>query len=116
MSVEFCNKCGKLYFPGGRHVCPSRWRVWREDESLGEARLIYANNGKEAAEKWAEEEDSFSCDYYIVGGDEVVVNVIPEDVFVKVEEHLPTDRVETYRVSGESVPRYYATALKGRPG
>lgn len=79
------------------------WLVWREEQGDAEAdaREVVACDSKEAAEDFAEWDDS-GGDYSIVGGSEATLQVRRAG-----DDAAP---VETFVVSGESVPQYNARA------
>jgi len=81
----------------------AKFIVWNPESGGAEdGKMFVAYDAEEAAEKWAEREDSWGAEYLIVSGrDEPVVHVRDE------EGH------ETYfKVSGESVPAYYAREIE----
>jgi hypothetical protein len=80
-----------------------KFKVWCLTLHQGEedARVIEAFDAEEAAEKWAEHEDSWSADYWIVGGEEARVMVQRSDGGGAVE----------FVVTGESRPAYTADAV-----
>ncbi len=81
----------------------AKWLVWRpeEDETIDDAQEVRSSDAEEAAEDWAEWSDS-GGDYTIVGGSEATVCVRAKD-----DDAAP---VETFVVTGESVPQYTARA------
>lgn len=76
--------------------------VWREHEERGDAKKIEAYYEREAAEKWAEWQDSWYADYTIVNGTE-------ERVFVALDEDGSTPML--FEVSGEPRPVYNARTV-----
>ena len=98
---SWCSVCGNFLYSSG-HKCPPKWLVWdAEDESESDARVIYAINPDDAAELWAERDDSDSAEYSIVSGHKVTV-------FVK-DPQLNT--MKQFSVTGESVPEYHASEI-----
>jgi len=100
MSYDRCKRCGE-YGWTDRHRCPATWLVWQLDDDPGDASTIYANDPGEAAEKWAEQMDSYG-DYWIVQGGQPIVCV----------QRCGDDEISYQAVSGESVPQYYSKALE----
>ena len=88
------------------HKCSPIWLVFTEDrhEDWDEADRVYANSPREAAEKWAEDDDCESAEYSIVAGTAAAVQVRRLD-------EPDTDPV-WWTVSGESFPTYRATEAK----
>ena len=98
---DWCKKCS-VFGLLGTHRCPPRWDVLDLDNTAGdwdESVIVYAHDAREAAEKWAERDDSDSAEYSIVRGNAATVRVRPE-----------ADKGEGILliVSGESVPSYHA--------
>ena len=92
-----CSTCGEWMY-SSRHACPPIFEV-NYPEYGDEWREIRAIDAETAAEKWAEREDSESAEYSIVGGRETpVVNV-----------RGPDGSVTRWIISGEAVPKYYAS-------
>lgn len=79
-----------------------QYRVWcpDNDESFGDGTRIEAMDPEEAAERWAEHEDSSSAEYSIVAQNSRPI------VYVQAADG--TGSVTHWRVSGETVPAYYA--------
>jgi hypothetical protein len=80
------------------------WLCWCEQDgdTFSDAQKIRAFDGQEAAERWAEMDDSHSAEYRIIGGDIVKVHVI--DKF----QAEAGGEAEVYSVSGETVANYLA--------
>ena len=76
------------------------WLVWRPEngDEEDDARRVMASDAEQAAEDYAERDDSDSAEYGIVGGS-------PATVCVRAEAG---GEVETFVVSGEAVPHYSA--------
>ena len=94
-----CPTCGEFSYT--YHKCSLVWSVYSPDrgEDESDAVLVRALDAEDAAEKWAERDDS-DGDYTIVGGSSVEVICIS------------SAGVQTrWRVSGETVPQYYAREL-----
>jgi hypothetical protein len=93
-----------------KHVCPAKWRVWHDSETIDEGKVIAAYDVQEAAETWARREDVESADYYIVGGSEQTVSVANENEYQKLEEDdsLDDTLIKRFVVSGETVAVYHA--------
>ncbi len=74
------------------------YMVWSEDQGGTEddARPFVAYSESDAAEEWAQWDDSHSADYLIVRGNDATVKVRGEY------------GIHTFVVSGESVARYRA--------
>jgi hypothetical protein len=85
------------------HKCPPIWYVWcpEDGEERGDARKIFATDPDDAAEKWAELDDSESSEYRIVGGRDIHVCVQKDGL----------DVVHDFVVEGESVPQYNAKMI-----
>lgn len=82
--------------------------VWCPDmgSEREDACVIEAHDAESAAQEWAEEEDCNSAEYSIVSGRE-------EPTVCVAEGDGPEQQ---FRVSGEAVPHYYATATRaGEP-
>lgn len=83
------------------HTCPPRWQVYEEGYHAGwdDARIVYARQADEAAERYAQESDE-GGDYDIVGGRSTPL----------VHVRLDGDEGEghAYFVEGEAVPQYRA--------
>ena len=97
---ERCPTCkGWIFF--AKHTCPPSFEVRNLDDKDDESafNVVYARDEEEAAEKWADDYDSYG-DYTIVGGSSV-----------KVEVRHRNGESKFYEVSGESVPRYTASEL-----
>lgn len=93
----WCAKCGTLIV--SVHDCV-RWQVFcHEHES---ARTVYATSPREAAERWAREEDGRG-DYDIVRGNQDVVHVS--------DDRHENSEVRIFEVRGESEPIYIATEI-----
>lgn len=90
-----CPTCEE-FFETGDHRCPPVFEVCRDGGI--EWRRIYARSYDEAAEKWAEEADSNSAEYEILGGAHTIVLV----------RELGTEKESRFRVTGESEPVYTA--------
>ena len=75
------------------------WRVWRPDESATEddAREVEAFDAAQAAEDYAEWDDSQNADYAIVNGSGALISV-----------RGPDGSLATFKVTGEAVPQYTA--------
>jgi hypothetical protein len=103
MTYAWC-KCGEYVSTEGPHKCPPQWDVWCPDNCEGreDGLTVYACDAEEAAEKYAEECDSYG-DYTIVGGAPVTVVVSPLG-----DEHT----VKVF-VEGESVPSYTGRVVEG---
>lgn len=88
-----------------------KFRVWCEEygQDADDARMVDAVDAEAAAEKWAEDQDSRSADYSIVGG---------QPATVKVQEatgHADSP-VQEFVVHGESVPHYSARPVASPAG
>lgn len=82
--------------------------VWCPDmgSEREDACEIEAHDHGSAAEKWAEQEDSYSAEYSIVSGRETPIVCVAEG----------DEPEQRFRVSGEAVPHYYAHAIRaGEP-
>lgn len=98
-----CSKCGEYDFTD-RHRCLPGFLVWHKEEGEEEfARKVHALDMCDAAEQWAERDDSESADYLIVSG---------QDARVAVKD-METGAVGIFIVSGESVPSYSANEVIG---
>lgn len=98
---RWCTTCNTYHYGAG--ACWPEWDVWcleRGDER-GDSRAILATSAENAAERWAERDDS-GGDYTIVGGETVTVCVA----------RVGEERVQRYRVSGEAVPEYTAREVE----
>jgi len=75
------------------------WRVWRSDEGSTEddAREVRASDAEQAAEDFAEWDDSQSAEYSIARGNEALISV-----------RGPDGSLSTFKVEGEYVPHYIA--------
>jgi len=78
--------------------------VWCPDMGAEreDASEIEAHDAESAAQEWAEEEDCYSAEYSIVSGRETPVVCVAEG----------DGPEQQFRVSGEAVPQYYATAIR----
>ena len=85
-----------------RHRCHPAWQVWEEGEPET-ARTVYAPWPSAAAERWAKEEDR-CYDNEIASGNSTVVVVKAAD-----------GALTRWRVSGEFVPEYSASAVLSPP-
>lgn len=100
MAYHWCVRCEAHH---GR-VCLPAWIVRAaDDDSAFDPKPIHASDAGEAAEKWAERDDSYG-DYSIVGGNEIEVLVRPYDE--------PDAKPLRFRVTGESVPTYTADEIE----
>lgn len=98
---SWCGTCGELMLFPDSHRCPPEWEAWSPDEGRGEedAMVVRGRDAYEAARQFAERSDS-DGDYGILRGREATVFVRPAG------RDCPPVR---YRVTGESVPTYYAS-------
>lgn len=94
--MERCPRCNELMVFPTRHTCKPSWMVWPEGEDEDGASRIFATDAKEAAEKWADDDD---CN-----GDYTIVRGSPATVYVKDED----GETRKFEVFGEMVPHYYA--------
>ncbi|HIE9651015.1 TPA: hypothetical protein ACXRWD_002510 [Klebsiella variicola subsp. variicola] len=80
--------------------------VWcpEEGEEREDAREFEARDASEAAQVWAERDDSWSADYYIVSGNSEPVVCVA----------LGDGPAERFRVRGECVAQYYASPVNER--
>lgn len=99
-----CRKCGRLCVDLLHHRCPPTWEVRFEDKlGHGEewSEPVYAVDGEEAAEKFAERYDCECGDYPILtGGGERFIEVRREGA----------EAVDRFSIYAESVPQYHARA------
>ena len=65
---------------------------------------IEAFDAEDAAKEWADKEDCYSAEYSIVSGRDTPVVCVAEG----------DGLAQSFRVSGEAVATYYATAIKER--
>ncbi|WP_061959859.1 hypothetical protein [Cupriavidus pauculus] len=81
----------------------AKFTVWNpETGDADDGKVFEAFDDECAAEQWAAREDSWSAEYLIVSGrDEPVVHVK--------DEH---GNVTRFKVTGESVPTYYARPVE----
>lgn len=95
-----CKTCGDFSYSDS-HVCPPSWLV-RDVDYHGdhEGERVYALDAQEAAEKWADENDSGN-DYAIVSGSPATVLVRPYDDAAATPQK--------FIVTGEAVPEYRAS-------
>ncbi len=73
--------------------------VWRIEDPEDDAGVFEALDERQAAEKWAEDDDASSAEYRIVGGRS------EPDVYVR---RLPDGVTQRFTVTGEAVPHYRA--------
>lgn len=97
-----CTTCGRHDFHL-RHRCRPEWEVWpvSRDYPREDGTTIFASDEEAAAEKWAEDDDSFDCDYAIVGGDQVTVAVSSPG----------SEDIEYFELTGQNVPEYTASPV-----
>ena len=102
MGFDRCSRCGDFHWSD--NACQPAWSVWCPEhlghEGPEDGKRVHAVGPEYAAEKWAERQDSESLEYSIVGGESVVVHVVPYGE--------PEAQPKTYMVSGEPVPTYSA--------
>ncbi len=112
-----CSECSEWFF-SEYHTCSPLWRVWcpEDGETMYDEILIRADDAIQAAENWAERDDSDSAEYSIVGGQKVEVHVMSEADYQSAP--VEADEVDTtgldvkrFMVSGETVAEYYATEI-----
>ena len=72
-----------------------------------DGKIVYADDHRNAAEKWADYEDRHSADYWIIGGETAEVRVTELG-----DDDKPTGKPLTLFVDGESVPVYRARPKK----
>jgi hypothetical protein len=102
MSFRQCLDCGE-YLYTNYHKCSPAWLVWQlDDPERFDVRTVYGIDAQEAAEKWADREDSLG-DYWIVQGGNPIVCVQRAD-----DDEAP---IEYLAVEGESVPQYHAAEM-----
>ena len=100
-----CGECHKFIWNDNPHTCQPRWQVYEEGRHAGwhEARIVHAENARDAAELYAQLYDD-GGDYDIVSGHSTPT------VHVRREG----DEKETiFIVEGESVPQYRARLKVG---
>lgn len=95
-----CKTCNEFIIFPDRHKCAPVWKVWPNHYEEADAWEIRAYDAGNAAEKWAERYGN-GGDYTIIGGSEETVTVMGEDGIKK-----------QFKVSGETVPNYYAVEEK----
>jgi hypothetical protein len=80
--------------------------LWRPEngETIADAREVEAHDAEDAAEDWAEYDDSYSVEYMIVRGNDATVCVRERD-----NQDAP---VQTFVVSGKTVPQYTAREVQ----
>lgn len=126
MKYVRCRVCDQYYFDDEWHKCPPTFLVWCHDYDgdIHNAVKIRAHDHEQAAEKWAEQDDSYG-DYTIIGGSDATVFVARASQYDEVMEQLaqegeiddddpsvpPGVEVKKFLVSGESVPQYTAREL-----
>lgn len=97
----FCPVCGKFMVWPESHRCPPKFIVWDPNDGIMDdaGTEVRGRDHADAAEEWADAND---CDrsYSIVGGNEVVVCVVPAAA--------PTDPVKRFRITGEYIAHYNA--------
>ena len=109
MSDARCDECGEWTSLPASHKCPPRWRVWCPDEgeTAEDARTFYGRGADDAAEKWAEDDDSQSTEYRIVSGKREPVVCV---------QSVEGGDVLRFSVAGESVPSYTAREIEPLAG
>jgi hypothetical protein len=101
-----CETCGEWAFLD-RHVCPPSWRVWEPDQGESRydgARIIYARDAEQAAEKWAALEDWEGAEGNIA-----------------MDKHHPQvcvartggGEISRFEIRGEMVPEYRSAPIEG---
>lgn len=79
-----------------------QFKVWYPEHGDEDgAQIFSAHHAEGAAQKWAEDEDSGSADYWIVGGETPVVYV----------RCLDDGKLTAYRVSAEQHIIYFSTEV-----
>ena len=108
MAYERCKTCGEFgWLEGGHreHRCPPVWLAYEQEHGAepSDARRIYARSPESAAEKYAQQADADSAEYYCAQGNEVTVIVWREG-----ESH---DSAGAFVVIGGFDPTYTAREL-----
>lgn len=102
MSFEMCLICGEFKYTN-YHKCHPAWLVWQLDgETENDAITVYGIDAQDAAEKWADKQDSYG-DYWIVQGGNPIVCVRSASA-----DDAP---IEYLAVEGEAVPQYHAQQM-----
>jgi hypothetical protein len=98
-----CLTCGEFKYTS-YHKCSPKWYVWQlDDPERFDQRAVHAIDAQEAAEKWADQEDSYG-DYWIVQGGNPIV-------CVQAASGCDDAPIEYLAVEGETVPQYHAQAM-----
>jgi PRTRC genetic system protein C len=96
--IRICSICGELGF-ANRHRCPPAWYVNIDDPVLAydEAQQFYARDAQQAAEKFVKWHDRDEMWH-------------PSTLNVTVAKASDPERILHFRVYGEMVSQYHATA------
>lgn len=99
--IKSCPTCGWGMPLSERHECPPAWFIWEDGQTREDVdpRPVYANDGEDAVERWAEREDNDSAEYDIAKNPQRPLTVCVQ------REGGP---IVKYTVQGEYQPVYYA--------